>query len=167
MSIVSVTINVYQTRKNQRTLRDVMYSTDMVTVIRKDDNEGCERNMQINSTNLTVGDILIVPNQGCTMECDAVLLSDDCVVNESMLTGESVPITKTSLPRDPVDLTYDSKNQAKSTLFCGTKVLLTRPSGMIDNKWSAVCVYRVSRNDAQPLKIYPPKSYNKMFCTVL
>ena len=28
------------------------------------------------------------------MECDAVLIEGTCVVNESMLTGESIPITK-------------------------------------------------------------------------
>ena len=28
------------------------------------------------------------------MECDAVLVEGTCVVNESMLTGESIPITK-------------------------------------------------------------------------
>lgn len=41
-----------------------------------------------------VGDILIIPRHGCTLQCDAVLLNGTVIVNESMLTGESVPITK-------------------------------------------------------------------------
>lgn len=97
-----------------------MYSTDIVKVIRRNDQQ-----MDISSTLLVVGDIMIIPPSGCTMECDAVLLSGDCVVNESMLTGESVPVTKTPLPAEG-DVFYDSKTHSKSTLFCGTKILLTR-----------------------------------------
>lgn len=46
------------------------------------------------SLQLVVGDILIIPRHGCTLQCDAVLLNGTVIVNESMLTGESVPITK-------------------------------------------------------------------------
>ena len=33
------------------------------------------------------GDVIEIPRHGCTMQCDAVLLSGNCIVNESMLTG--------------------------------------------------------------------------------
>ena len=39
---------------------------------------------------LVPGDVLEVPRQGCVMQCDAVLVSGNCIVNESMLTGQSV-----------------------------------------------------------------------------
>lgn len=32
------------------------------------------------------------------MPCDVILLNGSCVMNESMLTGESIPIIKSSLP---------------------------------------------------------------------
>lgn len=62
------------------------------------------------------------------MQCDAVLLSGNCILDESMLTGESVPVTKTPLPAKK-DLIYDSKEHARHTLFCGTKIIQTRYIG--------------------------------------
>ena len=44
------------------------------------------------------GDLILLPTGGgYMMECDAVLVDGTCVVNESMLTGESIPITKVNL----------------------------------------------------------------------
>ena len=41
---------------------------------------------------LVPGDVIIIPPQGCTMTCDAVLISGTCIVNESMLTGEPLEV---------------------------------------------------------------------------
>jgi len=37
---------------------------------------------------LVPGDLIEVPRQGCVMQCDAVLITGNCIVNESMLTGQ-------------------------------------------------------------------------------
>lgn len=42
---------------------------------------------EILTTDLVPGDLIVIPVQGCDMQCDAVLLNGSCVVNESMLTG--------------------------------------------------------------------------------
>ena len=39
------------------------------------------------SETLVPGDVIEVPRQGCVMQCDAVLVTGNCIVNESMLTG--------------------------------------------------------------------------------
>ena len=44
----------------------------------------------ITSDNLVPGDVIEVPRHGCTMQCDAVLVSGNCIVDESMLTGSEI-----------------------------------------------------------------------------
>ena len=48
------------------------------------------------SSDLVPGDIVEVEDH-CVFSCDLVLLQGGCVVNESMLTGESVPVVKSAL----------------------------------------------------------------------
>jgi len=43
-----------------------------------------------------------------------------------MLTGESVPETKTALPRLNLDELFDPREHNRHTLFRGTKVIQTR-----------------------------------------
>ncbi len=45
------------------------------------------------------GDIIDIPYNEI-MPCDIVLLNGTCVLDEAMLTGESVPIIKSSLPNN-------------------------------------------------------------------
>lgn len=123
MTAFGIFFSIRQTMKNQKALHATVFSTDTATV------------MQENNTSLTIdtkylvpGDILEIPSSGCTMQCDAVLLSGNCILDESMLTGESVPVTKTPLPCKK-DLIYDMKEHARHTLFCGTKVIQTRYIG--------------------------------------
>lgn len=83
----------------------------------------------------------MIPEQQHTMECDAVLISGDCIVNESMLTGESFPISKTPISvEDGFSCTANRRNM----LFCGTTVLHSR--GTNNNKVKAI-VYRTSKWD--------------------
>ena len=70
------------------------------------------------------GDVIILSthSQPFTMECDAVLMSGSCTLDESMLTGESVPICKVSLTDDYNSL-FSPITHKNNTLFCGTQVL--------------------------------------------
>lgn len=120
MTSFGVTCTIIQTRKNQQSLRDTVQSSDVVAVWR-----GADKYEELPTKQLVPGDVIIIPPHGCDMHCDAVLLSGTCIVNESMLTGESVPVNKTSLPRLS-DVLYDPKEDVNHTLFCGTKVIQTR-----------------------------------------
>ncbi|XP_074601834.1 polyamine-transporting ATPase anne boleyn isoform X2 [Brevipalpus obovatus] len=120
MSAVSLGSSLIQIRRNQRQLRDTVQGVDTVTVCRSKDQVE-----EIESTKLVPGDVIVVPPYGCVMQCDAVLINGNAIVNESMLTGESVPVTKIPLLYHE-DEFYNPKEHAKHTLFCGTKVIQTR-----------------------------------------
>lgn len=122
MSCCSVAFAVMQTRKNQINLWSRVHSRDVASVMR-----GGEEAI-ISTDQLVPGDVLVIPSHGCIMHCDAVLLTGNCIVNESMLTGESVPVTKTPLPNSTT-LMYNEKEHARHTLFCGTQIIQTRYYG--------------------------------------
>lgn len=43
----------------------------------------------VSSMELVPGDCIVIPEEGLLLPCDAALLAGECMVNESMLTGES------------------------------------------------------------------------------
>lgn len=81
------------------------------------------------------------------MACDAVLLNGTCIVNESMLTGESVPVIKTPLhyPENLIEC-YDVEQHKRSTLFNGTRIVQTRN---YDNKKVLAVVVRTGFNTSK------------------
>jgi cation-transporting ATPase 13A3/4/5 len=83
----------------------------------------------ISSDNLVPGDVIEVP-ENTLMPCDVVLLYGSAIVNEAMLTGESVPVIKNGITK--IDKFYDPLDQESSkkhTLYSGTKVIQTRAPG--------------------------------------
>ncbi|XP_017470364.1 PREDICTED: probable cation-transporting ATPase 13A3 isoform X2 [Rhagoletis zephyria] len=123
MSMFGIGMSIIQTKKNQDSLRETVLNTGSALVV-TETGQVCETSTQC----LVPGDIIEIPTNGCTMQCDAVLLSGNCILDESMLTGESVPVTKTPLPMKR-DLIFDKKEHARHTLFCGTKIIQTRYIG--------------------------------------
>ena len=63
--------------------------------------------------------------ESLSLPCDLILLTGSAIVNEAMLTGESIPVMKSSLPVQSKEI-YSQKNSGKYTLFGGTSVIQTR-----------------------------------------
>lgn len=76
---------------------------------------------------LVPGDVIVISADGGVMACDAILLSGSCIVNEGMLTGESVPVTKT--PPSITGEQFEWNKHKRSILYAGTKILQTRYYG--------------------------------------
>lgn len=43
---------------------------------------------EVSTLSLVPGDIIEIPTRGCVLYCDAILLSGNCILDESMLTGK-------------------------------------------------------------------------------
>uniref|UniRef100_H2LU20 Polyamine-transporting ATPase 13A3 n=1 Tax=Oryzias latipes TaxID=8090 RepID=H2LU20_ORYLA len=126
MSVVSIATSLYTIKKQYIMLHDMVTAHSIVRVSVCRTNKDIE---EILSTDLVPGDVMVIPNNGTIMPCDAVLVSGTCIVNESMLTGESVPVTKTNLPNSVEgegDDAYNTEEHKRHTLFCGTNVIQTR-----------------------------------------
>lgn len=74
--------------------------------------------IQVDSKELVPGDVIVVP-EGANLPCDLILLTGSAIVNEAMLTGESVPVLKASIPVASTEL-YSEKESEKHTLYGGT-----------------------------------------------
>ncbi|KAG7711194.1 hypothetical protein KL949_001750 [Ogataea haglerorum] len=103
---------------------------------------------EINSKELVPGDVYEVSDASLHyFPCDAILLSGDCIVNESMLTGESVPVSKLPIsPETAAELrsefasTKFSPQLAKSFLYSGTKIVRCRYASNGDEPAMALVV---------------------------
>ncbi|KNE58820.1 HAD ATPase, P-type, family IC [Allomyces macrogynus ATCC 38327] len=127
LSVLSTLETLVETKRNIKRLREMSRFTCLVNVLRG----GQWRKMT--NLDLVPGDLFEVSMADFTQfPCDALLLSGDCIVNESMLTGESIPVSKVSADDvrmlDAVNL-HDPQvpaNVSKSFLFCGTRVIRVR-----------------------------------------
>lgn len=126
ISVVSITTTLLETRATMKRLREISRFECDIRVLRG----GFWR--YVESSELVPGDVYEVtdPNLG-QFPCDSLLLSGDCIVNESMLTGESVPVSKTPAVDETLDLLILSASTihadvARHMLFSGTKIIRAR-----------------------------------------
>ncbi|XP_017930436.1 probable cation-transporting ATPase 13A4 [Manacus vitellinus] len=126
MSLLSVFLTVYDLRQQSVKLHSLVESHNNVTVTVCRNTEGFQ---ELESHHLVPGDMLVLKEGKTLLPCDAILISGQCIVNESMLTGESIPVTKTHLPQAD-DFkpwrTYCAEDYKKHVLFCGTEVIQTK-----------------------------------------
>ncbi|XP_016810465.1 polyamine-transporting ATPase 13A2 isoform X9 [Pan troglodytes] len=119
ISAISICLSLYKTRKQSQTLRDMVKLSMRVCVCRPGGEEEW-----VDSSELVPGDCLVLPQEGGLMPCDAALVAGECMVNESSLTGESIPVLKTALPEGLGP--YCAETHRRHTLFCGTLILQAR-----------------------------------------
>ncbi|KAJ2852596.1 hypothetical protein IWW36_000225 [Coemansia brasiliensis] len=135
ISAISIASTVISTKKTAQRIREMSAYVCMVHVVRNG------KWQEIISSELVPGDIIDVSANIDILPCDAVLIEGDCIVNESMLTGESVPETKqplnsnTNLLQD-IDMAAHTFQPAtaRHLLFAGTKVIRARKPAELYNR---------------------------------
>ncbi|KAG5947372.1 hypothetical protein E4U53_006425 [Claviceps sorghi] len=126
MSIASISATLVEMRSTTRRLREISRYECDVRVLRN----GFWK--YVASSELVPGDLYELSDPNLTQfPSDSILLSGDCIVNESMLTGESVPVPKFPVTEDTLctlDLGASSvaPEIARHFLYCGTKLIRTR-----------------------------------------
>ncbi|KAI1503516.1 hypothetical protein F5X99DRAFT_425362 [Biscogniauxia marginata] len=126
MSAVSIIATLVETRATMKRLRDISRFECDVRVLRN----GFWAHVP--SSDLVPGDVYEISDPSLTQfPSDSLLLSGDCIVNESMLTGESVPVSKTPATDETLQLmdlsaSTISPEAARHFLFCGTKIIRAR-----------------------------------------
>lgn len=145
ISVVSITATVVETKATMRRLREVSRFECEVRVLRN----GFWRT--VDSVELVPGDVYEVTDPSLTqLPCDSLLLSGDCIVNESMLTGESVPVSKIPMSEEALDLLDLSASTihpevARHMLFSGTKIIRARRPHEDDSDEEAAALAMVVR----------------------
>uniref|UniRef100_A0A2R8ZDX9 Cation-transporting ATPase n=1 Tax=Pan paniscus TaxID=9597 RepID=A0A2R8ZDX9_PANPA len=123
MSIISISLTVYDLREQSVKLHHLVESHNSITVSVCGRKAGVQ---ELESRVLVPGDLLILTGNKVLMPCDAVLIEGSCVVDEGMLTGESIPVTKTPLPKMDGSVPWKTQSEAdykRHVLFCGTEVI--------------------------------------------
>ncbi|XP_045143495.1 probable cation-transporting ATPase 13A5 [Echinops telfairi] len=128
LSVLSIILSVYDLRQQSVKLHNLVEDHNKVQVTIRVKDKGLQ---ELESRFLVPGDTLILPGK-LSLPCDAILMDGSCVVNEGMLTGESVPVTKTPLPQSEHTMPWKShslEDYRRHVLFCGTEVIQIKPSG--------------------------------------
>ncbi|XP_044145286.1 probable cation-transporting ATPase 13A4 isoform X1 [Bufo gargarizans] len=125
LCICDITLAMIEHRKQSSKLHNLVkaHNNMKVTVYKK--NGDCS---QVESRYLVPGDIIVLSGKEFFMSCDAILVNGTCVVNEGMLTGESIPVTKTQLPHGDDSMPwkqYSGEDYKRHVMFCGTEVIRT------------------------------------------
>ena len=134
---------VQQQLKNMQMIRQMGNKPYKIMVYRN------RKWIKIDSDELVPGDICSITRltNDTALPCDLLLLKGHCVVNESMLTGESVPVVKEPIDsRHDLNEQLDIQNDGKlHVLFGGTTIVQHTPPGKTDRTPDNGCLAYVLR----------------------
>uniref|UniRef100_A0A0W0FH30 Cation-transporting ATPase n=1 Tax=Moniliophthora roreri TaxID=221103 RepID=A0A0W0FH30_MONRR len=141
ISMASITTTLLDTKKTIARMRDMSRFSCKVDVLL--DGTWVEQD----STELVPGDVInLSTSQLSIVPSDLFLLSGDAIVNESMLTGESIPVSKIPVKDEDLLRWKDGKTEnAKAFMYGGTKVIRIRGAMSADSSVGKPALALVAR----------------------
>lgn len=121
ITLFSLVNSVYETRCSHVKMNNMSKLEYKVSIISRNpvSKEPCER--IIDSSDLLPGDLILL-KPGMTLPCDAIILTSNIIVNEAALTGESVPVLKSPIPKYSSEL-FDAEKDHKHIVYSRTVVM--------------------------------------------
>ena len=123
ITVFAIYANTYEEIYNLRRLSAMAGYSTKVTML---DTDGRER--EVDDTELAPGDRIVIVGQS-TLPADVVLINGHVVVDESMLTGETVPVSKSPF-LDGSKEEIDPLKHGNHLAFAGTKVKKALPGSI-------------------------------------
>ncbi|XP_027791913.3 probable cation-transporting ATPase 13A4 [Marmota flaviventris] len=166
MSIISIALTVYDLREQSVKLHHLVESHNSITVSVCGKNAGVQ---ELESRFLVPGDLLILTGNKVQMPCDAILIDGSCVVDEGMLTGESIPVTKTPLLKTDSLVPWKLQSEAdykRHILFCGTEVIQAKAACSTSGTVRAVVLqtgFNTAKGDLVRSILYPKPMNFKLY----
>ncbi|KAH9894751.1 Ca-transporting ATPase [Cubamyces lactineus] len=144
ISAISIVTTLVETKQTIARMREMSRFVCKVKVYR----DGAW--LECDSSALVTGDVVdLIDPPLATLPADMFLLSGDAIVNESMLTGESVPVSKIPIKNDDLakwrNCTDVAGDMAKSFLYAGTRVVRIRGVSTLDGSPAAPALGLVVR----------------------
>ncbi|OJT09471.1 hypothetical protein TRAPUB_14051 [Trametes pubescens] len=144
ISAISIITTLIETKQTIARMREMSKFICTVRVYRDGSWSECD------SSSLVTGDIVdLLEPPLATLPADMFLLSGDAIVNESMLTGESVPVSKVPIKSEDLakwrGTTDVAGEMAKSFLYAGTRVVRIRGATSLDGRSGAPALGLVVR----------------------
>lgn len=122
LSAISIGITLRETYNNNEKLRLISLFKCTVKVLID------SKIIEMESDKLVPGNVIALDSFYDICPCDLVLVRGDAIVDESLLTGESTPVSKISytLSTDSGKFFDISEVPPSSKIFCGTRILRAR-----------------------------------------
>jgi len=131
-----------QSRLNQeKDLDQFKPKVSKVTVVRHN------KQVEVNSDELIQGDVVLLKKDNSAAEvvvpADLVIIEGKAIVDESLLTGESIPISKDNIKSIDNNVTIDAElnNIRNIVLFSGTKLIETSNPNSSQRKDNSIKCY--------------------------
>jgi predicted P-type ATPase len=151
ITAISIFLNVQQTYLNRMKIKNMANVAKPMDFVHPSADLALEYVTYYtrSSAEAVPGDFIII-RSGQVMSCDAVLVMGECVVDENVLTGETLPVRKIAFARNFIQnkIEYNPVLHAPYTLYAGTTVNLAQginSFSTIDGSDSHGCIAVVCR----------------------